>query len=399
MASRWPTRSKPVLRSGTDPTPSVAWSDQAGVAFLLAIVALSVMGLLATAGFYTVRQEWLMGTATQHTAEAQYRAEDGIAQVLAQWQGDRFGTLPVGGWTVVTDSSATGRLDVRVSRRGPTQFFLESHARVGSSPGGPAQSVGVMTRLQETLFEFPGALIAEGPIGISGTAEVHGEDAFPTGWAGLCSPLDVPRAGVVQVEDTTLVVSGAGQLTGFPPKLEDTPLAQQATHLFGDLDWNALSALADKALTPGRLGSIAPASSGGSCRTQGADNWGDPLAPTGPCGSYFPIVLIPGDAQLDGGGRGQGILLVDGSLTISQPFLFTGIIIVRGTLHTSTSGVRLYGSTRAERMELTSTSPSQPTVLQRSTCAVHRAVQNHPMLTRAVPLSERAWVNLTALGR
>ena len=48
-----------------------------------------------------------------------------------------------------------------------------------------------------------------------------------------------------------------------------------------------------------------------------ATNWGAPTVKTSPCFNYFPIIYHYGRPQLSGSGAGQGILLVEGNLTVT----------------------------------------------------------------------------------
>ena len=52
------------------------------------------------------------------------------------------------------------------------------------------------------------------------------------------------------------------------------------------------------------------------CDTKVETNWGEPTVPGDPCFDYFPIIYHNGNLKLQGG-RGQGILLVEGDLVAS----------------------------------------------------------------------------------
>ena len=57
-------------------------------------------------------------------------------------------------------------------------------------------------------------------------------------------------------------------------------------------------------------------------------NWGDPLNKLSPCFNYFPIIYHQGDLSISGNGYGQGILLVEGNLTVQGRIDFYGPVIV-----------------------------------------------------------------------
>ncbi len=381
-------------------TPFHVRSDERGVAFLLAIVVLTIMSVMVTAGFYAVRQESRMGSASERVTRAKYQAQDAATGVLADWRGDVYGALPIGGSTIVADSTAAGTTVVRVGRKGASLFFLSAEARVGLDGAGGAAStrrVGMIARLKLTQFFSHSALVTSGNVALSGTARIEGTDQIPLAWGPVCGALGATRPGITNLASATVSIAGAAVVTGVPPVDPNDPVAGNATTVFSELTWAQLVALADKTLPGGNVGSIAPVSASGTCDTAAPFNWGNPSHPAAPCGSYFPIVHVAGDARMTGGGLGQGILLVDGNLEIVSPFGFFGIVVVRGRIDTQANVGQFYGHVRAEDVTLTSVSPTVPSLISLSSCAIHRAVVNHPMLTRAVPIGARSWVDLTAL--
>ena len=130
---------------------------------------------------------------------------------------------------------------------------------------------------------------------------------------------------------------------------------------------------------------------GGDCRTGQAfpSNWGNPENPGAACFEWFPLIHITGDANVQSGGVGQGILLVDGDLELRGFFVFYGIIIVQGSVNTQGSGNRVYGGVMASNADLESQSFVGGSVVTNSTCAVSRALLKNPNLTRVRPLASR----------
>src|SRR5260370_36910349 len=114
----------------------------------------------------------------------------------------------------------------------------------------------------------------------------------------------------------------------------------------------------------------------GACSQPVLTNWGDPLNPTAPCGNYMPIIHITGSATINGQ-QGQGILLVDGSLSVYGGFQFYGITIVKGSLITAGGGsnpARFCGPTLGQDSASPgpTTSPSGNAHLLFSRCPVQK---------------------------
>ena len=84
-------------------------------------------------------------------------------------------------------------------------------------------------------------------------------------------------------------------------------------------------------------------------------NWGEPWYPAVPatasvCQNWFPIIYRPGNLKLQGG-RGQGILLVDGDLELAGGVEFFGIVLVKGRLNTTGNGNKINGAVMARNVD------------------------------------------------
>ncbi len=101
------------------------------------------------------------------------------------------------------------------------------------------------------------------------------------------------------------------------------------------------------------------------------------------------VTYAPGDLSVSGGSA-SGLLIVDGRLHITGPFMFSGLIIARGGVETSGSGTTISGA-------LLSFAPSNPGVqlrgvtLQFAPCAVLRALES---AISPRPVRERSWAEL-----
>ena len=95
---------------------------------------------------------------------------------------------------------------------------------------------------------------------------------------------------------------------------------------------------------------------------------------------------------------GQGVLLVDGTLDLRGNFLFYGIIIVQGDFETQGNGNRIIGAVMASNGLLDDQSITGGSEITYSRCTVQRAILNNASLSRARPLLQRSWVDMTAVA-
>ena len=135
----------------------------------------------------------------------------------------------------------------------------------------------------------------------------------------------------------------------------------------------------------------------GSCNRGAYLNWGEPTDLSHACAGYFPIIHVNGDARMQSGGRGQGILLVEGDLDLRGAFEFYGVVIVQGAFQTQGSGNRVNGAVWASNAQIQDQSLVGGSVTQYSSCAVEQAILNNASLNRARPIMDRGWVDVSRL--
>jgi hypothetical protein len=106
-------------------------------------------------------------------------------------------------------------------------------------------------------------------------------------------------------------------------------------------------------------------------------NWGDGLNRASPCGSYFPVVHVAGNLTLNNV-QGQGILLVDGNLTVQGSYEWFGIVIVKGSMETAgggTADAHFWGMVMASNVDLELQNLSGNATLNYSKCAIIQALE------------------------
>jgi hypothetical protein len=159
----------------------------------------------------------------------------------------------------------------------------------------------------------------------------------------------------------------------------------------------------------GPFNDIMPAGDATTCDHSGVHatkNWGEPWRSGGyiaGCINYFPIIHVAGSV-VNGvitnntgnlkltGGRGQGILLVDGDMDVQGGFEFYGPVIVQGHLTTSGTGGHFNGGVMSADVNLELNSVLGNAVVTYSSCSIIRALTAN---SNARLLRERRWMDLT----
>ena len=369
-----------------------------GFAMPVAIFALVVILSMVTGMFFTTRQDGRIASATESSRLAFYAAERGMVDVLDDWSTLGLNSLSQWDSETFVDTVPEGIWSVEVYRAGTNLFFLESVGNVnrgGAILSDGERHLGMMVRALTPELEPPAAIVTRGGINMQGKAAIHGEDMDPTEWSGLCTGSFTDKPGLVTDDASQISIGAQSEITGTPQYVEDTSISDSTFSQFGEFSWDELTGMAGKIVSGGTISDVGPSLVGGACNVSDLFNWGDPLNPSNPCGSYAPMIHVQGDLRIQSGGVGQGILLVDGTLDLRGNFTFYGLIIVQGNFETQGSGNRIIGGVLAGNASLQTQSLVGGSVVQTSTCAVRRAIENNPVLNRPRPLAQRSWVDLS----
>lgn len=366
-----------------------------GYALLFAIVALAVIGLLVTSSHAVAIRAHRTGELRFLQAEALAAAEYGVEKVAAtgspsSWRSQPPGAVDSAGpWSV-----GRANVAVRTTRLGDAQrpiVLIEGLARAGSASGRrTVRSTSLTLAIAAPRFGALGAVTTAGPIALGSGALVEGADVPPAGWS---CPLPGPSLPGIATPDASTVSAGScgtACVGGAPPVAQAALAADTSTYFgYGELTWGRLVSMARPIPL---IAQPAPSSSAGTCLSADSLNWGDPgrASPAGPCEGHFPIVHAAGDLLLTGG-VGQGVLLVDGSLTMSGGARFAGVVIARGSVQGMGTGGRIEGAVLAAAHGGASSSFLGPLTIVHSQCAistVERAAE------RAFPVPYRSWVDV-----
>jgi hypothetical protein len=243
---------------------------------------------------------------------------------------------------------------------------------------------------------------------------IDGNNADPAGAAG-CPAVPLP-AQVFALRSQTgtgtspevwpnlLGLAGPGAPTGQGSALADDPtVGPLLTALFATGGaYDQLRAVATWSLAAGTYAARQPSTTlvHGAPRCNVADdrNWGEPRSGPGStpeCHTHFPVVLGAsgfGNPFVVAGGRGQGILLADGDLVLTDGFEWTGLILVKGSLSITGAGATVHGAVVAQDGGAPpGNALGGNTTIAYSSCAVGRALSAAAGLR---PIAIRPWMQL-----
>jgi hypothetical protein len=371
------------------------------------IGALVIIGVLVTAGFFVAQQELRVGVASNHANMAVNIAQAGANEVMGNWNGYQLGNIAIWADTTIVDTLENGFWEVTIANRNNFVYFLTARGEVtdgGDLWAGASRTIGIVTKMRFADIDPPAALTTRGKTTVKGGSVVNGLDTTPPTWAPYCSGVATNDTTGILTNDSSIVSTvGAGsEIAGTPPVEEDSTIVAETFTDFGDMDWAQLTALAaaeGKNITSvgANINNTGPDTTAtGRCNETTPTNWGDTL-PSAPCGSYFPLIYHGGSLTVQSGGVGQGVLLVEGNLDLRGDFLFYGIIIVQGSFETQ-GGTRIMGAVMASNSLTDAQGYTGSSEITYSRCAIQRSILNNASLSRARPIAERSWVDLTAVA-
>ncbi|MGE0160947.1 MAG: hypothetical protein AB7T31_16210 [Gemmatimonadales bacterium] len=261
--------------------------------------------------------------AAQRHLEARSAAESAVHRSLAtpgaSWmdsvamQADRS----IGSWSI-----GRARAAARVWRLSRESWWLEGTGSVGVATARTARLAWALDPLARVLeLDAVLTLGVDAPLALDGTVDPSApavvEAPLPT---GACDPwID------------TLAVRYAGDPLDAVARLAPPDTAPRLGSLdFGDL-------LAAATVEVAGTGSPQPSETLGTCDALEPWSWGDPDHPWRPCGGDLVLRAARGDLEVTGG-AGQGVLLVDGDLTVGGGSRFYGLVLVRGALRVRGGG-------------------------------------------------------------
>jgi hypothetical protein len=369
-------------------------TDERGFALAVSIFALVIIAALITGVFFAARQEMKIGENSVTAQRAFNAADAGVNAAVASWRTSTWNSL-ANNATATLDSTlpSTGSYHVVVKRLNPQIFFVQSTGTDNHNLS--TRTLGALTRLLIVQINIRGALTTQNHLRIGGSSFINGVDQNPTGWS--CPAVNDTLPGIDTADSTQIVTSGCGSYScvqGKPQIKQDSTLTDSNFTTFGDLNWNDLVSMATKVYSSsfGPASDFGPAGTSTTCTTSVQDNWGDPMVPAtvAGCSGYFPIIYVNGNMKATGG-YGQGILIVNGDLSVQGGFQFFGPVIVKGTVTTQGTGGHFMGGLMASNLYDSTDVILGNAMVSYSSCALMKALQaNSPGRW----FRQRSWVDL-----
>ncbi|MEE9270197.1 MAG: hypothetical protein V3V49_08045 [Candidatus Krumholzibacteria bacterium] len=373
-------------------------SDESGLGLLIVMIMVGVLSGLAFMGLSLAHSELEIAVRNESRTAASYAAEAGLALSLENWAGAMAATTPPGDTTVISQGTLAGGFSYRgvVQRLDDGSSVHPLYAlRVGATRAGYRGQVGLLVTSVPLEIPMDFAMRVRSTLTMRGSSVIDGNDNVPPNLAADCPPPDDSRPGIITDDVNNLDVDGGPTVDGDPPVLVDPDITDENFFDFGGLSFEEIAAKANIVFNGNStISGTDPKPSldgNGYCDVSDQFNWGDPTNLGEPCSSWFPIIYVNGDLQLNGSGAGQGILIVNGDLNMTSGVEFYGPVIVTGQLTSTGGGFHIYGGliTGATDINDESVITGNSTVAF-SSCALRRAV-SHSDVSEARVLAERPW--------
>ncbi len=348
-------------------------TSRAGIILPAVVFVLLIIELLAVTALAIAYQESAAANQKTSSLRAELAARDGAIQTVADTALRLQMLAPGMRLQLPARAGHDGaQYEVAFERLSGSLFLARSEGSHGPANRRIRAAAALLFSAPDPLAilaQFPGALGAAGSVSLLGTAEVDGStaDRPPAQWLPAdCTnwlPIVTATPGLTMEPATSF-----DRLGGLSPRTVDQ-MADR--HESGTLD-------------------LVPVASGTECMPAALGNWGTPLDPAHPCSRYFPLIYVATDLTVTSG-SGQGILVVEGNLTMSAGTRFFGLVLVRGRIVMAANS-EIVGAVLAQSLV-------QPTVLdgasvRRCDCAIGRALLNTLGMNRLTPRRGRAWIPL-----
>lgn len=363
--------------------------NRRGLALLWTLATLILLSILATGAFHMALGDARRANDAQRATAVDQAANAAVYQLAALWPGTDLDSVPIGDTLpAATRTLGTVTTVTRALRSSTTTWWVTGTAFSPDSTSHEStlRRVALAARLVPPTLPTDAVLTARDSVEVIGSGEVAGRDTV-AGALGAGCTAGAAAAGIATPDSTHLI---KGNVTGAPPVWQHPSIGSSALYLsFGSESWADLTMRAQIVLPGGTTLTPAPSVSAGVCNRVTPGNWGDPLG-GGPCARWAPLIWVRGDVTLNGGAA-QGLLLVDGTVTIAGGAEFHGVIAARNDLRSGAGGGVVLGAVLvADSAAYTGNhSLIGPGLrLQRASCLVAAVLRRHAPLR---PVRLRPW--------
>jgi hypothetical protein len=363
-----------------------------GAALALVVFALFILGMLSSTAFVLSFGERQVDRKFVRFQQASAAADAGAYEPLRRWDVVRYNRLEVGGRAFFAGEIAdgTGSYEGAVTRLGPRLFLVSSEGMSANTE--VRQRSGTIMRLRSLRVTIDAALEIRGPLDIGESVRIAGSDRSPYAWN--CPPTSayLPALRIPASDPEVPPWTGCEPsrcLDGSPLWGVDSSGAGSGPVGLGGETLADLRAVAAHILQGGGIRAQS-VESNGICVTESPNNWGNPYDPGGACGDHFPAVYSESDLLVQSG-YGQGIVVVDGDLTVSGDFHYFGVVVVTGRFQSVGIGSKITGAVIVDNRDFEPQTLDGLTRIQYSSCVVSRSLAGSG---RGVLLQERSWLDL-----
>ncbi|HET7023899.1 MAG TPA: hypothetical protein VFI39_01685 [Gemmatimonadales bacterium] len=376
-------------------------SDERGIALILAVFALVVIGALVAGVFYTAQLEQRSGGNALAGQQAADAAQSGIDYAIANWN-NAWTTMGTGNSVTIASTqlgTSPEYFNATVTALNGFTYLMTSTGQVKNGAGTvlATRAYGMIYKKNIPTLNVQSSVTVAGGVSVGGSADINGNDVPPTagGWSSTCAGQPTTNQPAIRT-DSSVSTHGSPTLTGGTVS-NDTTVGTTITDV--NQAYNTFINSANVTIPSGTITGADPALNASHvCDRTNTSNWGDPeykstaaytvgATTTHPCASYYPIIHATGDLKVTGD-IGQGILLVDGNFTSGGGFTFYGLVIVKGSITKGAGTSNFYGGLLSESASITDDLTGTINI-QYSSCAINTAVSQSAV---ARPIVQRPFI-------